>query len=256
LLRQSRSTALQKITRNERDPHGIIITTHRGPPAVSLLTKILSRLPNYLPLQYVMLVIGVAGGVASGKSVVSQELRRLGAELLDADKIGHEVLEEPAVRDAICREWGAEVLSPDGKVNRAALARRVFALPPQGPRELAVLEQITHPRIGVRLKTEIERLAAAGRCPAAVLDAAVMFKAGWHRHCDRILYVEAPREIRLQRALQRGWTAEHFAAREAAQLSVEEKKQLADTIIDNSGALSHTIHQVERFWRSLGLKKS
>jgi dephospho-CoA kinase len=201
-----------------------------------------------------MLVIGVAGGVASGKSVVSQGLRRLGAGLLDADKIGHEMLEEPAVRDAVRREWGAEVFSPDGKVNRAALARRVFAPPPDGPAELAVLEQITHPRIGTRLKEEIERLSAVGEYPAVVLDAAVMFKAGWHRYCNRIAFVDAPYETRLQRALQRGWTAEHFAAREAAQLSVEEKKKLADTIIDNSGALSHTIHQVERFWRSLGLK--
>jgi dephospho-CoA kinase len=201
-----------------------------------------------------MLVIGVAGGVASGKSVVSQELRRLGAGLLDADRIGHEVLEEPAVRDAIRRTWGEEAFSPEGKVNRAALARRVFAPPPDGPRELALLEQITHPCIGSRLKEEIERLSTAGQLPAVVLDAAVMFKAGWHRYCDRIVFVDAPRETRLERALARGWTAEHFAAREAAQLSVEEKQKLADTIIDNSGALPHTLHQVERFWRSLGLK--
>jgi dephospho-CoA kinase len=88
------------------------------------------------------------------------------------------------------------------------------------------------------------------------LDAAVMFKAGWHRDCDHILFVDAPRETRLARARQRGWTEEQFAAREAAQLSLEAKKAFADTIIDNSGALSHTIQQVDGFWRSLGLKKS
>lgn len=200
-----------------------------------------------------MLVIGVAGGVASGKSVVSQELCRLGAVLLDADRIGHEVLEEPAVREAIRATWGAEVFSPDGKVSRPALARRVFAPPPQGLRELAVLEQITHPCIGARLQEQIDAIRAEGNVPAVVLDAAVMFKAGWHRYCDQIVFVDAPREMRLARALARGWTADNFAAREASQMSVEEKRQFASAVIDNSGALNHTFQQVQRFWRSLDL---
>jgi dephospho-CoA kinase len=203
-----------------------------------------------------MFVIGVAGGVASGKSVVSQSLCRLGAVLLDADTIGHEVLEEPAVRAAIRRTWGDEVFTPEGLVSRPALARRVFAPSPDGPRELGQLEQITHPRIGARLKEQIDSLASQGAIPAVVLDAAVMFKAGWHRYCDRIVFVDAPPETRLERALGRGWTPEQFRAREAAQLSVERKRQFADVVIDNSGSLTHTHQQVERFWRSLGLKKS
>jgi dephospho-CoA kinase len=176
--------------------------------------------------------------------------------LLDADRIGHEVLEEPAVREAIRRTWGDEAFTPEGKVSRPALARRVFAPHPAGPRELAQLEQITHPRIGARLKEQIDSLATQGEIPAAVLDAAVMFKAGWHRHCDRILLVDAPRETRLERALARGWTPEQFAAREAAQLPVDQKRQFSDAVIDNSGSLTKTHQQVERFWRSLGLKKS
>jgi dephospho-CoA kinase len=200
-----------------------------------------------------MLVIGVAGGVASGKSVVAQSLRRLGAIVLDADKTGHEVLEESAIQEAIRRTWGDDVFSPEGSVNRTAMARRVFASPPDGPRELAQLEQITHPRIGARLKEQIEQLASQGDVPAVVLDAAVMFKAGWHRLCDRIVFVDAPQDVRRERALSRGWTSEHFAAREASQTSVEEKKQFADTVIDNSGSLDETHQQVERFWRSLGL---
>jgi dephospho-CoA kinase len=203
-----------------------------------------------------MLVIGVAGGVASGKSVVSAELQRLGAAVLDADRIGHEVLEEPEVRKAIRRCWGEEAFTPEGAVNRRALAQRVFAPPPDGLQQLATLENITHPRIGARLQEEIDRLKTQGEAPAAVLDAAVMFKAGWHRKCDRLIFVDAPPQTRLERALQRGWTAEHFAAREAAQLAVEEKRKLADTVIDNSATLQHTHQQVESFWRSLGLEKS
>jgi dephospho-CoA kinase len=203
-----------------------------------------------------MLVIGVAGGVASGKSVVSEKLQQLGAKLLNADQMGHEVLEESEVRDAIRQEWGNEVFTPDGKVDRAALARRVFAPPPEGPQQLTILERITHPRIGARLQAQIEQWSAEGRVAAAVLDAAVMFKTGWHRVCDRIVFVDAPYEVRLARALHRGWSEEHFASREAAQLPVEQKRQLADTIIDNSGELSDTWEQVERFWQSLDLKKT
>ncbi len=202
-----------------------------------------------------MVVIGVAGGVASGKSVVCEELRDLGAALLDADRIGHEVLEEPAVRSAIRTTWGEEVFTDQDQVSRAALAKRVFAPPPEGPRELTRLEQITHPRIEAELREQIEHCRAAG-FPAVVLDAAVMFKAGWHRLCDKIVFVEAPLATRRERAWQRGWTEEHFAAREAAQTPVDEKKKLADIIIDNAGALELTLHQVECFWRSLDLKKS
>ncbi len=202
-----------------------------------------------------MLVIGVAGGVASGKSVVSDKLRALGAAVLDADRVGHEVLEEPSVRDAIRAHWGDAVFTDEGKVNRAALAQRVFAPPPHGPVELAKLEQTTHPRIGARLREQIEQYREAG-FPAVVLDAAVMFKAGWHRFCDKIVFVEAPLPVRLERALRRGWTKENFLAREAAQMPVDEKKKFADIIINNTGALEDTHQQVECFWRSLGLKKS
>lgn len=202
-----------------------------------------------------MLVLGVAGGVASGKSAVSRELARLGAVVLDADEIGRQVLEEPAVREAIRDAWGDEVFTPEGKVDRKALAGRVFAPGHEGARQLARLEEITHPRIGARLNEEIDRIAASG-APAVVLDAAVMFKAGWHRLCNRIVFVDAPRALRLARAVERGWTEEHFDAREAAQTPVEVKRGLADTIIDNSGELAHTIDQVEQFWRSLEGEKT
>ena len=83
-----------------------------------------------------------------------------------------------------------------------------------------------------------------------VLDAAVMFKSGWDRHCDHVLFVDAPVEQRQRRALARGWTVEQFESREAAQLNVDEKRRRSTAFIDNSGALAETYRQVEACWSS------
>src|SRR6185437_13418712 len=109
-----------------------------------------------------MKLIGLLGGVASGKSTVAELFRQLGAEVLDADRVGHEVLRMPAVRAAVGGRWGKDVIGPDGEVDRPALAKIVFAPPPAGPRQLAELERITHPEIRRRLKTEVDEMARRG----------------------------------------------------------------------------------------------
>jgi dephospho-CoA kinase len=197
-----------------------------------------------------MKVIGLLGGVASGKSLVAEQFRRLGAAVLDADRIGHEVLLLPEVREAIRKHFGDKVFRSDGEVDRKALGRIVFASPPAGPRKLTFLEQLTHPEIRRRLRDEFKQMALNG-VPAAMLDAPVMLKAGWDKLCDVIIYIDAPDETRLKRAMSRGWTAEEFAAREAAQDSLDLKKQRADFVVDNSASEEYTQQQVERLWRSL-----
>ena len=197
-----------------------------------------------------MQIIGLLGGVASGKSFVAEQFRRLGAEVLDADRMGHEVLLLPDVRSAIRKHFGGKVFREDGQVDRKALGRIVFGSPPDGPRELTILEQITHPEIRLRLKNEAERMAADG-VPAAILDAPVMLKSGWDEICSVVVFVEAPDDVRRERALARGWTSEEFEAREAAQESLEVKRRRADFVIDNSATAGYTQEQIERLWHSL-----
>lgn len=197
-----------------------------------------------------MLIVGLLGGVASGKSLIARQLCELGAGLLDGDQAGHEVLRLPEIERQVRERWGESVIDRDGRVDRKALGKIVFAPPPDGPRELRRLEQLTHPEIGVCLRLQAEELAKAGR-KVAVLDAPVMLKAGWDAFCDRIVFVEAPPEVRLARAIERGWNQEDFAAREAAQESLEVKRAHADTVIDNSGSPEDSQAQVERFWHSL-----
>lgn len=197
-----------------------------------------------------MLVIGIVGGIASGKTLVTGQLRQLGAEVVEADRLGHEVLEEPEVRQALVSRWGDEICDVQGRIDRKAVARRVFGWTPQAAGELAFLERLTHPRIGARLRRIVSEWASRN-VPVVVLDAPVLFEAGWDEFCDKIVFVETPRTVRQQRACQRGWTEDEFAAREAAQESLDGKRQRADWVIDNSKSPQDTFAQVQEFWRSL-----
>jgi dephospho-CoA kinase len=196
-------------------------------------------------------VIGILGGIASGKSFVARELQKRGAVLLSADEAGHEVLREPAVEHAAQERWGSNIFGPDGHIIRGRLADIVFAPSPDGARELAFLEQLTHPRISARLKPQLDQLLQDPQTKAVVLDAPVMIKAGWNKFCDTILFIEAPREQRVWRARQRGWSQEDFDRREAVQESLNAKRDLADVVIDNSASQEQSIAQIEKFWLSL-----
>lgn len=170
--------------------------------------------------------------------------------MLDADRAGHEVLELAEVRRAARRRWGAGILGPDGRIDRGALSPIVFAPAPEGPREREYLEKLTHPRIRRRLERQATQLINEGK-PALVLDAALIFEAGWNDLCNVLVFVEAPREARLARARRRGYSEALFAAREAAQESLSVKRERADMIIDNSASGEWTRSQVERCWHSL-----
>ncbi len=197
-----------------------------------------------------MQVVGLLGGVASGKSAVARLLAEAGAAVLDADRAGHEVLRLPSVEAAARSRWGESVFGDDGRLDRRRLAAIVFAPPPGGPRERRALEQWTHPEIGRILRQQVERLATTS-CPVAVLDAPLLLEAGWDKLCNTLVFVDVPREIRLARARQRGWTSAEFEAREDAQISVEAKRARADSTIENSGDLEETRRQVVRLWQSL-----
>jgi dephospho-CoA kinase len=187
--------------------------------------------------------------VASGKSFVARALAGLGAGVLDADRVGHEVLCMREVEDAVRRLWGDGVFGPDGHVDRARLAGIVFGDSPSAKEHRRRLEQLLHPEIGRRLSREAEQMASAG-FPAAVLDAPLLVEAAWDRPCDWLVYVDAPRPLRLARALARGWSEMDFAAREGVQESLDSKRRLADVVIDTSRSPEDTRAQVERFWRS------
>ncbi|MGD9126961.1 MAG: dephospho-CoA kinase [Planctomycetia bacterium] len=195
-----------------------------------------------------MYVVGLLGGIASGKSLVSGLLARRGAWIIDADRIGHQVLKIPEVKAQIRDRWSDTVFDTDGEVDRSALATIVFGPSPKSEQERKVLEQITHPAIGEGIRAELERAASEG-APIAVLDAPVMLEAGWDKECNTLVYIDVPRDVRRQRALEsRGWKEEDFTAREGAQKSLEKKRSQADFVIDNSTCIDAVEQQVDRLW--------
>jgi dephospho-CoA kinase len=198
-----------------------------------------------------MFVLGIVGGIASGKSLVSAYLARLGAETIDADKLGHEVLHMPEVIAAARLRWGDEVLTSDGQLDRKAIARRVFGEGASARAERRFLEELTHPRIGTLVREQISEIATRGDTDVVVLDAALMLETGWDEYCDRILYVDAPDEVRRVRAQARGWSLKDLAAREAAQFPLSQKRARADIVIDNSGPPEKTYKQLDMAWHSL-----
>jgi dephospho-CoA kinase len=197
-----------------------------------------------------MKVIGLLGGIASGKSMVAEQLASCGARVLNADKIAHEVLRQPKIETAIRERWGDAVFEADGRINRKRLAGIVFASAPNGPQDRKFLEQLTHPEIIRIMEHMLAELARSG-IEAAVLDAPLLQEAGLDKLCDKLIFVDATPEVRLQRALARGWRKEDFAAREDAQKSLDFKRNRADVIIDNSGSPEQTQAQVQRLWRTL-----
>ncbi|MEN6451207.1 MAG: dephospho-CoA kinase [Thermoguttaceae bacterium] len=197
-----------------------------------------------------MRIIGILGGVASGKSEVSRHFARLGAGVLDADRAGHDALRLPHVVAAARARWGDSVFDADGRIDRARLARIVFAPTETAEQERKYLEELTHPEITRLLREQAEAMAADGTA-VAILDAPLLVEAGWADQCEKTVFVDAPPELRLQRATARGWTKDEFAAREAAQESLQQKRETADAIIDNSSSFERTQAQIERFWASL-----
>lgn len=192
------------------------------------------------------LLIGLVGGIASGKSLVAEQMKSLGGVVLDADRAGHEVLRDKEVIDALHKRWGNGIIALDGSLSRSVIAKIVFSS--GNMEEKRYLESVTHPRIAACLQEQIAQHRLAGE-KVFIVDAALLFEAGWDKLCDLIVFVSCPREIRLARAKNRGWSESDFLAREASQLPLDEKRSRSGHVIDNSGEADQTRHQVGEWWR-------
>lgn len=193
-----------------------------------------------------MKIIGLTGGIACGKSTVSKALRALGACIIDADALAHE-LSQPnqALFNAYVQRFGMAIVTPGGTLDRAAIARLIFT----DPTMRAEVEQISHPLIR-RAVEERLRMAEKEQKRAAVLDVPLLFEAGWDALADEVWVVALPPEEQLRRLLARDKTMSEGEARAriAAQMPLAEKCARADVVIDNSGTKEETRDYVGKLW--------
>jgi dephospho-CoA kinase len=190
--------------------------------------------------------IGLTGAIGAGKSTVARLLAERGAEVIDADALARQALEEPATVRRVAAALGPEVVS-DGRIDRAAVAAKVFGDAEARRR----LEAIVHPRVAALRRARV-RAARARRPPPPLLvhDVPLLFETGLDRAMDLVVVVDAPREVRLARARDRMGAAE-MARREAAQWSAARKRAHADVVIDNGGDLADLRARVARAWPRL-----
>jgi dephospho-CoA kinase len=190
-------------------------------------------------------LIGLTGGIATGKSTVARLLADRGAAVVDADALAREVVEpgQPALAE-IASEFGAQVVGPDGRLDRAGVGALVFANADQRRR----LEAITHPRIRALMA---ERIAAAlqGSAPLVVADVPLLFEGGRERAFDGVLVVWCDAQTELTRLMERdGIAREDAEKRLGAQMPIDEKRRRATWVVDNSGSLVATEAQVDAWW--------
>ncbi|WP_313640099.1 dephospho-CoA kinase [Paenibacillus sp. FSL K6-0276] len=197
------------------------------------------------------MIIGLTGGIASGKSTVSALLVSKGARLVDADVIAREVmLPGHEVLAAAVKQFGSEILSPDGTLNRGKLGDIVF----QDPAALQALNNLTHPAIRREIKERMNSMEEEDPKKLIIVDIPLLFESGLENLFNEILVVYVPREVQIARLMERnGLSFEQAEARLNAQMDIEAKRNKADYIIDNSGDLAHTEQQVAVFWDRLGL---
>jgi dephospho-CoA kinase len=194
-----------------------------------------------------MITIGLTGGIGSGKSAVTAILRELGAPIVDADKVGHEVYrpEGPAYGELVAA-FGEQVLAPDKTIDRRKLGRVVFA----DPAALKRLNSIVHPKIFVRMREMIAGMRAKGEKLPIVVEAAILVEANWQPLFSEIWLVIAPRDSvfsRLER--DRGMNAEQTESRIKSQISDQARRQHASVIIENDGTLDDLRSRVRLLWQ-------
>ncbi len=200
-----------------------------------------------------MLRVGLTGGLASGKSFVGHALADLGCYLIEADKLGHEVmLPGGEAYDAIVREFGPSVLDPEGRISRRKLSGIVWT----DPERLATLSALVHPPVQEREEKRMAEIARADPRAIVVVEAAILVETGRYKSFDRLIVVTCTLERQMERALQRGsYNKEEILARLSRQLPLEEKLRVADYVIDTSGSKEATLEQVRKVYgalRSLG----
>ena len=185
-------------------------------------------------------IIGILGGIASGKSTVAKEFAKLGCKVIDADAIAHELLNNEKIKEKIVALFGREILDLARKIDRKKLAGIAFA----DADKLLHLNGILHPFVLERAEAMIEQYECQNGVKAIVLDIPLLMEVGWDKRCDRLIFVDCNQKIRVERAKKVGFDKNKIKIRENFQISLDNKARLADNTIENNSDFSTLVRQV------------
>ncbi len=197
-------------------------------------------------------VIGIAGGIASGKSTIAEMLESLGADIIDADKICHHLINAKEIAHEITKRWGNHIQDNHGKIKRHALAEIVFS----DREEVSALNSMLHPKAIKQIKSRIAKLQVEATTKAIVLDAALLVESNLIDICDITLFVDTMKntcKTRVQNS--RKWPLDEITKREKFQGLLQQKRDIADVIINNNHSKEDTLNQVKDFWCQFITKK-
>lgn len=193
-------------------------------------------------------VIGITGGICSGKSTVASLLGRLGCKVIDADEIAHKMLEKNEIKKKVVNRFGQGILTPAGKISRRKLAEIVF----RNKAELSKLTGILHPPVLVQIKGLIKKYNRQNAIKAIVLDMPLLAEAGWEKRCDYVIFVDCRQALRVKRAEKTGLFNENgLKIRENFQFSLDKKVKIADNAVDNNNGVSSLKKQVKKIFTKI-----
>ena len=195
------------------------------------------------------IIIGVTGSLGTGKSTVAGIFKRLGAKVLDADKLAHQALEMgTAAYRKVIEEFGRSILETSGRVNRTKLAEAVFV----NKISLDKLCKIIHPAVIKKIEKSIKNASRAGNIPAIVIDAPLLIEAGLHNKTDFLIVVKTTSRIQIERAMKKtGLSASEVVRRIKSQMPLSRKLEMADYIIDNEGNKKNLKLTVKKIWEAM-----
>ncbi len=197
-------------------------------------------------------VIGITGGIASGKSTIAKMLESLGACVINADKICHQLINTKSVSQKIVNRWGGHIQDKYGRIERDKLGEIVFA----DKKEISALNKMIHPEAVKRIKNRITKLKKQSTTVAIVLDAALLVESNLIDICDITLFVDTRKNTCKARVKNsRKWPTGEITKREKFQSSLREKSEIADIVICNNQDQADTLNQVKDFWQQFITKK-
>jgi dephospho-CoA kinase len=193
-------------------------------------------------------IIGILGGIGSGKSTVAEFFAHLGCVVIDADKIAHQALEEPVIKQKILDFFGQKILDARGQIDRKALADIAFG----DKKKLSKLNSIIHPLVLRHCERLIETYNSRAQVKAIVLDVPLLLEAGWQKRCTRLIFVDCKDELRAARAKKTGiFNKNQLKIRENFQISLDNKAKVSDNTVDNNSDLSALAEQVTEIFSNI-----